>query len=98
MRTALLLLLLSACTSSTEPSACNGKGSYAGADACARMKAAFDPKCPGIAFDCVKFLEGTQCKAEDSFCSEGVDTAATDLSGAASCEATSQVNVSLRCY
>jgi hypothetical protein len=98
MRTALLLFMLAACTSSSDPSACNGKGSYPGADTCARIKAAFDPKCPGIPFDCVKFLEGSQCKAGDSFCTEGVDKAAADLTAAASCEGTSQVKVSLRCF
>ncbi len=77
----LLVVVLAACSS--DPEECNSKGSYAGADTCGKLKAAWDAKCGAIgAFDCAALLAGTACNPQKSFCKEGVDKLVSDVNAA----------------
>src|SRR5688572_22432972 len=72
--------LLCAPACSSDPDACNDKGSYAGSEGCEKMKRAFDAKCSAqnLSFNCDKYLEaasGGRCSSRKRLCAEGVDQA-----------------------
>jgi hypothetical protein len=82
-----VFVLVAAC-SSADPEACASKGSYAGADTCGKLKAAWDAKCSSLGvFDCNALLAGTPCNPQKSFCKQGVDQLVTDVNAATDCAA-----------
>jgi hypothetical protein len=93
------LLVLAACGSS-EPSACSGKGVYAGADVCSRLKSAIDAKCAGsnASFDCEKYFAQTSCRTSQRFCRDGVDKAVADVGATPSCADALTVQLRSHCF
>jgi hypothetical protein len=93
-------LVLSMACGSSDPEVCNGKGSYAGADACSKLKQSFEAKCSsqGLKFDCNQYFRATACSTSNRFCSEGVDKAVSDLGAAADCDAAQKLTLKTYCF
>lgn len=84
------------CSSSDEPKdPCTP--SYAGADACSKMKTAVEAKCPGETFDCVAYFAPT-CATSKKFCATGIDACVTNVTGAANCASAKAVTCSFSCF
>ena len=96
----ILVATFGAACGSSDPSACNGKGSYEGPDACGRLKSAIDAKCAasGASFDCDKYLANTSCRSTRKFCREGVDKAVSDVNAAPSCADALTVQLRSFCF
>jgi hypothetical protein len=96
----LFLLLVAAACGSSDPPACNGKGSYSGAETCGKIKSAILAKCAGsgVVFDCDRYLANTSCSSSRRFCGEGVDKAVANVNGAVDCTAALKVQLGSYCF